>query len=435
MKSYQNFKKVKAELQEASPARGSSLLIIVILFLALLIGWAALTEIDRVTRAEGSVVPSSQTQIIQAAETGVLQALHVEKGDYVEADQLLMEFDSTLLDSELERGAQRLAALQARRTRLEAEIEGVEPIFSPDLLQRLPEVVRSEMALFRAGQDEILAEREVLLAQEAQRQQELAEATVAKATAERTQALIEEELALIAPMVERRVEPETSLIALRRAEAEAQGALLASSADLERVRSSLAEVSRRIDALLARYRTNAHSDLSLVNAEMAELRAQLPALETRATRSEILSPVRGIVNQILLTTRGGVAQAGQALVEIVPLDEDLLVEAYVRPSDIAFLSPDQIARIKLTAYDYTRYGSIDGRIVGIGANAVTPTGFEQPVFVVEIAADNALIGSDGIPLDILPGMIAQVDILTGKRTVLDYFVEPVVRVQQTALRE
>ncbi len=435
MKSYQNFKKLKAELQEASPARGSSLLIIVILFLALLIGWAALTEIDRVTRAEGRVVPSSQTQIIQAAETGVLQALHVEKGDYVEADQLLMEFDSTLLDSELERGAQRLAALQARRTRLEAEIEGVEPIFSPDLLQRLPEVVRSEMALFRAGQDEILAEREVLLAQEAQRQQELAEATVAKATAERTQALIEEELALIAPLVERRVEPETSLIALRRAEAEAQGALLASSADLERVRSSLAEVSRRIDALLARYRTNAHSDLSLVNAEMAELRAQLPALETRATRSEILSPVRGIVNQILLTTRGGVAQAGQALVEIVPLDEDLLVEAYVRPSDIAFLSPDQIARIKLTAYDYTRYGSIDGRIVGIGANAVTPTGFEQPVFVVEIAADNALIGSDGIPLDILPGMIAQVDILTGKRTVLDYFVEPVVRVQQTALRE
>lgn len=435
MKSYQNFKKIKAELQEASPARGSSLLIIVILFLALLIGWAALTEIDRVTRAEGRVVPSSQTQIIQAAETGVLQALHVEKGDYVEADQLLMEFDSTLLDSELERGAQRLAALQARRTRLEAEIEGVEPIFSPDLLQRLPEVVRSEMALFRAGQDEILAEREVLLAQEAQRQQELAEATVAKATAERTQALIEEELALIAPLVERRVEPETSLIALRRAEAEAQGALLASSADLERVRSSLAEVSRRIDALLARYRTNAHSDLSLVNAEMAELRAQLPALETRATRSEILSPVRGIVNQILLTTRGGVAQAGQALVEIVPLDEDLLVEAYVRPSDIAFLSPDQIARIKLTAYDYTRYGSIDGRIVGIGANAVTPTGFEQPVFVVEIAADNALIGSDGIPLDILPGMIAQVDILTGKRTVLDYFVEPVVRVQQTALRE
>jgi len=435
MKPHNDFKAIRAELKGPSPIRGSSLLFLIVVFLGALAVWAAQTEMDRVTRAEGRIIPSSQTQIIQASEAGILKELHVEKGDQVELDQLLMEFDSTLLDSELEAGAQRLAALLARQTRLEAQIAGAEPVFAPDLIRQLPDVVRSELALYRAGQIEVEAERDVLLAQRDQRLQELQGAIVANSTAKQTRLLIAEELALVAPLVERRIEPETSLIALRRAEAEAEGTLLHSEVEQVRVRSSLSEVDRRIDALVARYRTNALSDLALVNAELAEQRAQLPALQNRATRSEVLSPVRGIVNQILLTTRGGVAQVGQALVEIVPLDDAQLVEAYVRPADIAFLRPDQNAQIKLTAYDFTRYGAMDGRIVGIGANAITPPGFEEPVFVVEIVAENALTGGDGEPLDVLPGMIAQIDFLSGKRTVLGYFIEPVLRIKQVALRE
>lgn len=202
------------------------------------------------------------------------------------------------------------------------------------------------------------------------------------------------------------------------------------------MKTALAEIDDKIAAQRSRYRSDALADLAAATAELAALRPALPALENRAARASIRAPVRGIVNRIHRTTIGSMARSGEKLIEIVPLNDTLLVEAYVRPADIAFLRPGQPVKVKLTAYDYSRYGSLDGEIVRIGADAITrDERDEKEVYVVEIRTRDTLLDADGVAVEIIPGMVAQVDILTGEKTVMEYLMAPVVRVRDRALRE
>ncbi len=236
-------------------------------------------------------------------------------------------------------------------------------------------------------------------------------------------------------MVERRLEPETSLLALRRSRAEWSGRETRARSTQSRLRSALEEVDDRIRAYRARIEAEAQSELSIATAELAELQTRLPALQQRVDRSALRAPVRGIVNQIGLTTLGGVAQAGDPLVEIVPLDDTLLVEAYLRPADIAFLFPGQKVRVKITAYDFARYGALSGEIIRIGADAQSHPNREEEVFVVHIRTSTNILDADGVNLEVVPGMVAQVDILAGKRTIAEYLTQTVLRVKQRAFRE
>lgn len=161
----------------------------------------------------------------------------------------------------------------------------------------------------------------------------------------------------------------------------------------------------------------------------------MPALSERLARSDLRAPVRGVVNRITVPSRGAVVEAGQTLMEIVPVDDTLLVEAHVRPADIAFLRPGLPVRVKLTAYDFARYGGLDGRIVRIGADAVARSEREEAAYVIEVRTESAILDAGGAAVDILPGMVAQVDILTGRKTVLDYLLRPVVRVKEEAFRD
>jgi adhesin transport system membrane fusion protein len=208
-----------------------------------------------------------------------------------------------------------------------------------------------------------------------------------------------------------------------------------------RVEASLAEIDQRMDSLERNFRAESLAELATATAQLAELEPSLPALGQRVTRAEIRSPVRGVVNRVMLTTLGGVATPGQALAEIVPLDETLLIEAYIRPKDIAYIRPDQRVRVKLTAYDYTRYGALDARITRIGASA-TPRpnsaargGPEEHIFIIEARTEGALLDGAGVPVDIIPGMVAEVDVLAGRKTVLQYLLRPVIRVRDRALQE
>lgn len=424
------------ELRGGSMIR-SSLLLFVILGCLIAAGvWAAVTEIDDVTRGDGRIVPSRSVQVVQAAETGVLQALHVAAGEVVDEGALLMELDRTMLASQLDQERQRAAGLMARIARLQAEIDGVEAlVFAPELVQATPQVVRSELALFAARRTELQAEIDVLERQRSQRRQEYEEGLVDAETASATLGIIEEEIAIIAPLVERRVEPETTMLGLRRNLAEWRGREVRARAGLLRLEAALDEIDDRIAALRSRGRAEALSQLSIATAELAELETRLPALAQRVTRSELRAPVRGVVNQINLTTLGGVAQAGEPLIEIVPLDDSLLVEAYLRPADIAFLYPGQPVRVKITAYDFSRYGGIEGEITRIGADAVQRPDREGPVFVVQVRTSTNILDADGAAVEIIPGMVAEVDILSGRRTVLDYLTQPIVRVKDRALRD
>ncbi|MCF2872308.1 HlyD family type I secretion periplasmic adaptor subunit [Octadecabacter sp. G9-8] len=424
------------ELRGRMPVRASLLLLAIFSFFVLAVLWAANAELDDVTRAEGRVVPSGDLQVIQATEQGVLRALYVGEGEIVESGDILMELDGELLTGQLDQELQRAHGLRARIQRLRAEIDGSNLTFSTELAALAPDVVSAEAALYSARRTELQGQIDILERRREQRIQENTEAEVDLATAQDMASIATEERALLEPLVQRGLEPETSILALRRTEAEVSGTVTRAGASLARFQSALAEIDDQIAAERNRYRAEAMSDLALATNELAALNAVLPSLETRAGRAVMRAPVRGVVNLIHRTTIGAAVQRGEELIEIVPLEGGLSIEAYVRPSDIAFLRPDQPVKINLTAYDFSRYGALDGVITRIGADAVTRSERdEQAVFVISIRTEDTLTDVDGADVTIIPGMIAEVDILAGRKTVLDYLIRPVIRVKDRAFLE
>lgn len=424
------------EMRGRSPLRGSLLLLVIFACLLTSVFWAYLTELDDVTRVDGRIVPSADVQLIEATEPGVLQSLHTKEGQIVEKGTLLMEFDTTQIDSQLSQEEQRAFGLMARAQRLQAEIDGATLTFSPKLIEGAPEVVKSETALFQGRQTELMAEIAIFERQREQRRREYEEGLVDQVTADETLRILAEERAIMAPLVEKRMEPATTLLTLRRSAAEWEGRKVRAKAVTNRLQTGLKEIDDRIQAAHSRFRSAALTDLAATTAELAALRPSLPALRDRADRAQVRSPVRGIVNRIHRTTIGGLARSGEELIEIVPLDDKLLVEAYVRPKDIAFLHAGQSVKIKITAYDFARYGALYGEITRIGATTITRTERnDEEVFVIEIQTSHAILDANGIAVEIIPGMIAEVDILSGKKTVLDYLLQPVIKVKDRALRE
>lgn len=436
MSQHPDFETLARDLRGRSPVRGSLLLLVIFTCLTVAALWAHFTELDDVVRADGRIVPSGDIQRIEATEPGVLLDVLVREGQVVETGTLLMEFDATQIDSELSQEQQRAYGLMARAQRLQAEIDGNDLRFEGRLLQEAPDVVRSETALFQGRQVELSAEIAILERQRQQKRQEFEEGLVDQVMAKETLAVLAEERAIMAPLVEQRMEPATTLLALRRNEAEWRGRKVRAEAVMNRLKSGLDEIDDRIGSTRSRFRSAALTDLALVTAELATLQPALPALQNRANRAQVRAPVRGIVNRIHKSTTGGLARSGEELVEIVPLDDTLLVEAYVRPADIGFLHAGQRVKVKITAYDFARYGGLTGEIIRIGANTVTRSERnEEEVFVVEIRTENTMLDPGGFSIEIIPGMIAEVDILSGKKTVLDYLIQPVLKIKDQALRE
>ncbi len=423
------------QMRGGNPVRASLLLVLIIAFIGSATAWAAMTELDAVTRADGRIVPSGEVQVVQPAEPGVIADIHVNEGDIVEAGAALVTLDGRQMEGELSQAERRVLSLELRMTRLEAEISG-DP-FDPDaaLVNESPRLAASELALFEARQTALADEITVLERQGRQREQEVLQAETRVRTSEETLSLIREDITVIRPLVEDNIEPRTTLTSLLGREAEAVGRLAESRAALTGARASVAEIEDRIISTLSASRSDALDQLARAEAELAEVQVMLPALEARFSRSVLRSPTRGIVNRIILATVGSLARAGEPLIEIVPLGDELLVEAYLAPEDVAFVRPGQDVRVSLTAYDPSRYGSIDGNILRVGADAVMRPDRDERAFVVEIRTSGTLTDADDVIVDILPGMVATVDILSGRRTILEYLMAPMVRVKDAALRE
>lgn len=435
MSSSHDLERLAREMRGASPVRSSTLLFLVMTFLVVAVIWAANAELDDITRADGTIVPSQQLQIVQASEAGILKAIFVEEGDVVEAGQVIVELDRTLLDGQLGQEQQRAFALMAQIARLEASVSGEDLVFEERLRLGTPKVILSETALFHARKQERDAQIKVLESRRVQREQEYQEGLVDVATAGETLQLIMEETAIMAPLVAERMEPETTMLALRRSQAEWRGQETRANAALVRLEAALSEIDDQLESTQTEFQSAALAELAGATAELAELETLLPALQQRVTRSELRAPVRGVVNKLNLTTIGGVAQTGQELVEIIPLDDSLLVEAFLKPADVAFIYAGQPVNVKITAYDFSRYGGLEGEVVRIGAGAVTRPDRDEEAFVIQVRTTSNLLDADGTPVEIIPGMVAQIDILSGKKTVLEYLTQPIVRVKERAFRE
>lgn len=424
-----------AILAERRPGRQA---LIWLVFLSVMAGlvWAYFAEIDEVVKGRGKVIPSNQVQVVQNLEGGIVERLLVREGDVVEPGQVLLRIDDTRFGSSLQESRLRVLGLQAKAARLRAEADGggQAPEFPAELVQESPELARREERLFAERRQQLAAGLEVLKQQLAQRRHQVGEFEAKARKVAQSLALTREELNMTRPLVEQGAISEVEVLRLRRQVNELRGELEETRAAIPRSESQLAEVEYRIGELKLQRRQQARAELNEVLAELAGLTAGNEALADRVDRTAVRAPVKGVVNKLLVNTVGGVVQPGMDLVEIVPLEDSLLVEARISPRDIAFVRPDLAAKVKLSAYDFAIYGGLDAQVEHISADTFKSER-DEPYYLVRVRTEQTELRRDGEVLPIMPGMTAEVDVLTGKKTVLSYLLKPILRARANALRE
>jgi len=430
-----DFNSLSKQLSGKGGLVGSSLLLVIVFLIGSLLVWANYTELDNVTRGQGKVISSMQNQTIQSSESGVIKVLYVKKGDVVTQNDLLFEIDPIDSKTQLEQATQRLTSLRIQRTRLFAEISGEELIFDPELVTLSPSVIDSERSLYTARRADLIAQQAVLKRQLAQRNQQIEEVQVTTSTAVETLALVEEQIALMEPMVKAGLSPETDLLSLKRQARDFKGQKNSAQASLVRLTSAIMEVEDQIKSVKQSYSAQSQGELASIISQIAEIESTIPALTDRVKRTQTRAPVDGIVNQMNFVTLGGYVRPGDAVLELVPTGDTLIVEGLIDPKDIAYIEPNQNVRISLTAYDPSRYGTIDGKILQVSADAVEDRSTQLFSYIVQVTIDTSLYEDDGSEVEIMPGMIASLDVLAGKRTVLEYFWRPMVKVKERAFRD
>jgi adhesin transport system membrane fusion protein len=412
------------------------LLWFVIAFVIAFFLWAGLTELDRTVRGIGRVVPSSQLQVISNLEGGVVQDILVRSGQQVRAGDELIRLDRTQTSAEFGSGEATLTALGIKIARLQAEVLGREPAYPAARDALTQDQIRIEQSLHASRMADLQSRTSVASARVSQSQRAVAEAEASYQARVSTYEQRRGEARIIRPLVERGIEPRLSLVQAESAADVAQSEMAAASAVIGRARSGVSEAQASLAQGQREWRALAATELATTQAEFAARQRALPALADRAQRTVLRAPLSGRINRVLVTTRGGSIRAGEPVVEIVPSEESLLVEARVRPDDIAFVRIGQHARVAITAYDRAIYGVLEGRVVSISPDAVLEERTGETFYTVRVRTDvNVLRDPGGRAMSIGPGMVAEVDLLGEKRTILQYILSPITRISETALRE
>jgi adhesin transport system membrane fusion protein len=406
-----------------------------LILMAVLIVWAFFAEIDQVTLAEGKVIPSSQVQVIQNLEGGIVAQTLVKVGDIVKKGQVLMKLDEKRFSSSLGESTVKRDALTAKLARLTAETNGT--AFDPpaDLLKSNPQVVEAERLLFLSRKRELESNVAILQSEAAQRSHEIEGMRAKIAKLESGLKLANDEYAMSKPLVEKNVISQIDFMHLQRQISDLKGEINEARLSIPRLQSSLAETNGKVAGVYAKSRADAGNELSLVKAELDSTAATTVALSDRFDRTTIRAPLDGVVKLIKVNTVGGVLQPGMDVMEIVPLEDNLLIEAKVRPSDIGFLRPGQEAMVKFSAYDFSIYGGLVADVETITADSVTDEAKKESFYLVRVRTRSNHLGDDQRPLAIIPGMLATVHIRTGKKTVMQYLMKPIVKARDEAMRE
>ena len=428
-----------SEVDAAIHRKGSSIAFVLTLVIALLmvtfVVWAHFTVLDEVTRGMGSVIPSQKVQMIQNLEGGILQEISVQENQIVNKGDILIRIDNALAASQYQDAFTKAAEHEAAILRLNAEIDGKSKLVFPETFTGAdPQVMRDQQAIFRARNEQLQAELNVLRSQHSQKQQEIAEMKSRKAQLEEGIGLAKQQRDIAKPLVDQGVYARVDYLALERDISSLQGDIDALRLAIPRIRQAANEASRRIEQRRAEVKTQALDEMNSRRGELKSLQQIMSAGEDRVTRTDVRSPVRGTIKQINLNTIGGVVRPGESILEIVPLDDTLLIEARIRPADIAFLHPGQKAMIKITAYDFAIFGGLDGVLEAISADTIEDDDGES-FYKVKLRTQKNAIAYRGEELPIMPGMTASIDILTGKKSVLAYLLKPILRAKQNALRE
>ena len=407
----------------------------VIGFFVFLLLWAHFAIIDEVTKGEGKAIPSSRIQKIQNLEGGIVAQIYVHEGQIIEAGAPLVRLDDTRFASNVGETEADRVAMELRVERLSAEIENRPLNFSDAARKTVPNQASNEESLYQSRRQQLTDEIGGLQQQLLQRQQEQREFASKQDQYRNSLNLLRQEISMSEPLVQQGAISPVEVLRLKRSEVETRGMLDGTTLAIPRAQAAISEVQRKIDETRGKFRSEALAQLNEARTNLSKAQATSKGLEDRVSRTMVTSPVRGIVKQMLVNTVGGVIQPGSDIAEVVPLDDTLLVEAKIRPQDIAFLHPGQEAMIKFTAYDYTIYGGLKGKLEQIGADTVMDEEKKNTFYIIKLRTDRSHLGTDEKPLLIIPGMVASVDIITGKKSVLSYLLKPIIKSRAEAMHE
>jgi len=416
---------------QQDPLRARVLLRALAVVLVLFLVWAAIAQIDEITKGEGRVIPARQLQVLQSMDGGIVSEISVQEGQVVQAGQLLLRIDSTRFESSVRENRAQYFSLQAKAARLRALTEGKPFLPPPAVAQEDIKTVEEEQRLYETRTSELNAQVGIARQQLVQRQQELIEMRAKRMQAAQAYDLSAKELAVTKPLISFGAVSEVDLLRLERDVGRFRGERDMAAAQISRTQAAIAEANRKIQEVELNFRNEAGKELAETMGKLNTLTEGNVGLADRVKHSAIRSPVRGTVKRLLVNTVGGVIQPGKDIVEVVPLEDKLLLEAKVQPKDIAFLRPGQKAVVKFTAYDFSIYGGLDATLEHIGADSVTDER-GNTYYIVRVRTFKSELGKN---LPIIPGMVAEVDIITGQKSILAYLLKPVLRAKQGAFTE
>lgn len=418
-------------LLEQEPLRAKKLLYWVALLLIVFVIWAHFTKIDEVTRGEGRVTPSGQVQVIQSLDGGIVTDILVREGQTVLTGAPLIRIDETRALSSLRENRGQYYSLAAKQARLRALANGTDFNPPPEIAKEAPGIYAQEQALYLSRKNELAAQINIAQEQLTQREKELAEVKAGSVQAQRGFELSSRELELTRPLEKSGAVSEVDLLRLERETSKLRGDRDQALAQIGRIQASITEAQQKINEVEQNFRSEVRTELSETTADLNSLTETSVALKDRVKKATLYSPVNGTVSRLFYNTVGGVIEPGKQVMEIVPSDDALVLETKIQPKDIAFVQLLQPASVKLTAYDYTIYGTLDAIVENVSADSqVDEKG--NAFYIVRVRTLRSSLGKN---LPIIPGMVAQVDILTGKKSVLSYLLKPVLKAKSYAFTE
>ena len=413
------------------PLRARVLVKTILICMALFIMWTAVALVDEITKGEGKVIPSSQIQVLQSLDGGIVAEINVKEGQIVDAGQILLRVDPTRFESSVRENRSQYLALTTKAARLRALAEGLPFVPPPEVLVEDPKTVHDEQRLYETARSNVEAQIGIARQQLVQRQQELSEMRAKREQASQAYELTAKELAVTKPLINSGAVSEVELLRLERDTSRFLGERDMAAAQILRSQAAMSEASRKIEEVELNARNEVRKDLAETMAKLNAFTEGGVALADKVKHAAVRSPVKGTVKRLLVNTVGGVVQPGRDLVEVVPLDDALILEAKVAPKDIAFLRPGQSAMVKFTAYDFSTYGGLEAKLEHIGADSITDER-GNTFFLVKVRTNKSSLGAN---LPVIPGMVAEVDIITGQKSILSYLLKPVLRAKQGALTE
>lgn len=407
---------------------------LIVLFLA----WAAIAEIDEIARGEGKVVPVSKTQIVQSSEAGVVETIAVQVGQVVRKGELIVQLNNTTTESSLGESVAKARALGAKIARLALEEAGsydVAFVCPDDVLSVASQVCANEEQLFAANKASYINKAGVLRERVRQRENELSEAQANIVRLEQNITQATRQYDLMSPLAKKGLVAQTELIALERELTDQRGQITVYQESLERLRGAVEEARLQVEELALQLRQQALTEKAQTLAELSVIDETIRGATDRVSRTDIRSPVDGIVNTLEVNTIGAYVDPGTVVAGIVPTADTLLIEAKISPRDVAFVTRGQKAIVKVTAYDFSIFGGLEGVVTNISADSIVDKDKGETFYLVQVKTDQSELMRGGKSYPIIPGMVASAEIMTGRKTILSYLMKPINKAQSVALTE